>query len=75
MTDALRKRFCIGDYELDATPSEQQAQVLWRIYDGDRIVADTRGATYAWERGGKKAAPASGRGAAALLRYRNVTHT
>ena len=41
---------CIGDYELDVLPSEQ----LWRIYDGDRIVVDTRGATFAWERGGAK---------------------
>jgi hypothetical protein len=54
MTDALRNPFRIGDYELDAMLSEQQARVLWQIHDGDRIVVDTRGATFAWERGGTK---------------------
>jgi hypothetical protein len=38
-------------------PSDQQAKVRWRIYGGDRIVIDTRGVAFAWERGGKKPRP------------------
>jgi hypothetical protein len=46
--------FRIGNHELDAMPSDQQAKALWRIYDGDRIILDTRGATFTWKRGGAK---------------------
>jgi hypothetical protein len=41
------------NYDLDATPSEKQGRILWRIRDGDRIVTRPGGRGYAWERGGR----------------------
>ena len=38
-------------YELDAMPTRQQAALLWRIKDGDRIVTAPNGKGFAWERG------------------------
>jgi hypothetical protein len=54
MNGAQHGLFRIDDYELDTMPTDQQATALRRIYDGDRIVIDIRGATFTWERGGPK---------------------
>ena len=38
-------------YQLDAMPTRQQAAMLPRIEDGDRIVAAPSGKGFVWERG------------------------
>jgi hypothetical protein len=43
--------FRIGDYTLDAIPTEREAAAMRRLRDGDRIVVSRSGKGFVWETG------------------------